>query len=247
MHRGIAWLIVLAALGLGAGCVANGGDEGMLVLRNIEATTTSGSCVFTGAVSETGLAQGSLSVTTSVVTKVGYQVAPQIKSRITADTGQEDLRTIVIRGANVDITFPGSSLFSAAELADLKARTLTHFMAPFSGFLPPNGGITDIPFEVIPAELMARVADKTDFDGTLALASFKIVGDLGGSDVTSQTFQFPVTLHKAPSLVDNGACSALPASFVPSTGNPCFPGQDGTTDCCTNQGHPVCPAVGTGG
>lgn len=250
MHRGIAWLIVfgaVGALGAGAGCVANGGDEGILVLRNIEATASSGGCVFTGAASETGLAQGSLSVTTSVLTKVGYQVAPQIKSRIIAATGQEDLRTIVIRGANVDITFPGSSLFSAAELADLKASTLTHFMAPFSGFLPPNGGITDIPFEVIPAELMARVANKTDFDGTLALASFHIVGDLGGSDVTSQTFQFPVTLHKAPAFVDNGACSALPASFVPSTGNPCFPAQDGTTDCCTNQGHPVCPAVGTGG
>jgi hypothetical protein len=240
MHRGIACLI---GLGLAAGCAANGGDESILVLRNIVAAANGGSCVFTGSTSETGLASGALDVTLLQ----GYQIAPQIKSRITAVTGQEDLRTILIRGANVDIAFPNSTVFSAAELADFKSRALTHFMAPFSGFLPPNGGMADIPFEVIPAELALAAAAKTTFTTALAVASFQIVGDLGGGEVTSQTFQYPVTMVNGGFTVDNGPCLLLASSFVPRIGNPCFSGQDGPTDCCSQSGRPlVCPAVGMG-
>ena len=239
MHRAIACLI---GLGLAAGCAANGGDEGLIVLRNIIASATGGSCVFTGTASETGLAQGALDVSLMQ----GYEIAPQIKSRITAVTGQEDLRTILVRGANVDITFPNSTVFTTADLADFKSRALTHFMAPFSGFIPPNGGTADIPFEVIPAELAVAVAAKK-IDILLAMASFQVVGDLGGGEVTSQTFHFPVTLVNGGFTIDNGPCLLLASSFMPRVGNPCFPGQDGPTDCCSQAGRPlVCPAVGMG-
>jgi hypothetical protein len=247
MHRGIARLIVFGALGLGAGCAANGGDESILVLRNIFPPSTGG-CTFTSTSMEIGLPQGSLSVPDSVGSGVGYQVVPQLKSRITAATGQEDQRTVLFRGANVDITFPGSSLFSAAELAAMKASTQTHFMIPFSGFLPPNGSLADAPFELMPAELMATVMAKPGFAGVLALASFQVVGELGGGDVTSQTFQYPVSLSMDTFVINNGACSALSSKFVPRTGgNPCNIIQDGKTDCCTDTGRLVCPAVGTGG
>jgi hypothetical protein len=248
MHRGIARLIVFGALGLGAGCLANGGDESMLVLRNIVPMVTTTGCTTNSTTAELGLAGGSLSVTPSTgLQLVGYHVIAQLQSRITANTGQESQRTILLRGANVDITFPGSSLFSAAELAAMKASTLTHFMIPFSGFLPPNGSLADAPFELIPADLATTVGAKPNFTGVLALATFQVVGDLGGGDVTSQKFQYPVSFVPEPYIVNNGACSALSASFKPRVGDVCNLGQDGATDCCTDTGRLVCPAVGTGG
>jgi hypothetical protein len=251
MHRGIARLIVFGAVGAlvaGAGCLANGGDEGMLVLRNIVPMATTTGCTYNSTAAEFGLAQGSLSVTAPTGFQlVGYHVIAQLQSRITADTGQESQRTILLRGANIDIAFPGSPLFSAAELSSLASSGLTHFMAPFSGFLLPNGSLADAPFELIPADLAAAVGAKPNFTGVQALATFQVVGALGGGDVTSQKFRYPVAFVPEKYIVDNGACSALSSSFKPRTGDLCNLGQDGATDCCTDQGHLVCPAVGTGG
>jgi hypothetical protein len=223
-----------------AGCAANGGDEGILVLKNVVPTASTIGCSFTSMETETSLVRGALEVRVAN----GYLFIAQLKSRITAVAGQESQRTIFTRGANVDLAFPDATVFSAA---DLNAKDLLHFMTPFSAPIAPNGGVTDVLFELIPPEVGAALAAKTGFTTTVAQTSFTVVGDLAGGDVTSQKFQYSVTISSGGFQHDNGPCAALSASFVPRVGNPCNAGQDGIIDCCTDAtNHAVCPAVGRG-
>lgn len=230
-----------------AGCAANGGDEGLLVLKNVvPAASTGGSCSFSSQETEVSLVRGSLDVSFGV----GYEFIAQVKSRITALAGQEAQRTVFTRGANIDLAFADTALFSASDLTALNAKNLLHFMVPFTAPISPNGGVTDVLFELIPPELSAAAAAKS-FTSTTLLATFTIVGDLAGGDVTSQKFQFTVTLTNGGARNIKGTCASLSASFTPRVGSPCNPFQDGIVDCCTeldnmNNVVDVCPAVGTG-
>lgn len=237
---GLAAGLAGAALG---GCVASGGDESMLVLKSVAppAMASGGVCAFTASETEPQLGHGVLDVSTGV----GYHFVAQIKSRLTAATGQEDARTILLRGANVDITFPAPGTLDP-QIADLQSKGLLHFMVPISGALPPNGSLADAEFELIPAGV-ATALDAATFTSTVAQATFTIVGDLAGGNASSQEFHYSVTLGKQNLRVNRGPCSSLPKSATVNTGNPCFPGQDIAMDCCTVPGSAdVCPAVGTG-
>jgi hypothetical protein len=255
MQRGTGTLRSLGLVGfiglgaLAAGCTASGGDESILVLKNVAPpmSATGGVCLYGVTGTEAGIAQGVLDVAAGTP----YRFIAQLKSRITANTGQEDQRTILTRGANVDLKFDDASLLSAADLADLQAQNRLHFMAPFSVALAPNGGLGDAPIDLVPVEVAAAVAKaaaaKPDFTSTAIQATFTVVGDLAGGNVTSQLFPYTVALVNGGLLNDKGLCSTLPSSFAPHTGNPCYPGQDFSEDCCTSPtGASVCPAVGTG-
>jgi hypothetical protein len=235
---------VLAFGALAAGCTASGGDESILVLKNVAppAGATGGVCTFSASESEPVLVHGVLDTSAGT----GYEFTAQLKSRITADTGQDDQRTIFVRGANVDLAFSDSSAVTAAELADLQSKNLLHFMAPFSAPLPPNGGIADTSFELIPAEIAALLDAKAGFTTTALEATFTVVGELAGDNVSSQVFHYSVTLGHAILLANRGPCASLPSTFTARTGNACFPGQDFAIDCCTAGATPVCPAVATG-
>jgi hypothetical protein len=238
MQRGTRLVLVTLA-GVVTGCVASGGDESMLVLKNVLPREK---CTFAPADTETGITAGAIDVRSGT----GYLFTAQIKSRVTAAIGQEDQRTILLSGANVDVAFPGSTLFTADELAGLKTATLTHFKSLFTSPLTP-GGLLDAQFELLPGALIDAVAAKAGFTSVVALATFTVVGGFPGSDddLTSQAFQYPVTILKDGLISDHGACSALPASFAPRLGNSCNPGQDFVVDCCTSGTVLQCPAVGT--
>lgn len=235
---GLAAAAAGAALG---GCVASGGDESMLVLKNVAPpiTATGGVCTFTASDTEAGLVHGVLDVSTGF----GYQFVAQVKSRLSATADQEDARTIFFRGANVDLAFPDAGALGT-QIADLKSKGLLHFMAPISGALPPNGSLADTGFELIPAGVATALNATTGFTSTVVQATFTIVGDLAGGNASSQEFHYSVTLGKQ-NLIDNqGPCSALPQNFTARTGNVCYPGQDFVLDCCASPtGTPVCPAV----
>jgi hypothetical protein len=241
MQRGIVTLGSTLGIGLAAltgGCTASGGDASIIVLRNVLPQT---GCVLTAMTSEVGVAQGAL----DAQFQRGYVFSAQLKSRITATTASADQRTIFIEGANVDIAFPGSTLFSADDLASLKASGLTHFKSEFSTIIAPSG-LSDVGFELIPAELVVMAANKPGFTSVVADTSFTVLGELAGGEVTSQIYHYPVTILGAGLLHVTGNCSDLASSFTPRIGNPCNPGQDGIVDCCRDPaGRNVCPAVGT--
>jgi hypothetical protein len=222
MQRGmIVATLAVATLG---GCTADGGEDGAIfVLKNVAAST---GCVTTAAADELGISHGSL----DTLLPRGYLFIAQTKSRLSAIAGTEDQRTILISGARVDVTFPGSSLFDATELAELKTAGLTHFRQLFTAPLAPNGGITDVGFELIPASLVQRMTAKAG--GPLrveTVATFTIEGHQAGNDVESQEFAYPITIATGSSIVNHGAC---PIEGTVRPGSPCNPVQDGVVDCC---------------
>jgi hypothetical protein len=159
----------------------------------------------------------------------------QMKSRITALDDQEDQRTIITSGANVDIAFPNSTLFSAAELTKLQDDRLTKFKALFTAPIMPNGGIKDAGFGLIPEELVARIAAKADLTKSFrieAVATFTVVGDMSGQRIESQAFSYPVTIGNGLSVFVAGPCP-LPSTFGSvHPGYSCNSMQDGQVDCC---------------
>ncbi|HEX8113950.1 MAG TPA: hypothetical protein VF516_39735 [Kofleriaceae bacterium] len=237
---GLAAVAAVAALG---GCVASGEDGSMLVLKSVAPpiTATGGVCMFMPSDTEGELPRGVLDVSGGV----GYQFVAQVASRITADPGQEAARTIFFRGANVDLTFPDAGALGA-QIADLQSKGLLHFMSSISGDLPPNG-LADKSFELIPRGVAAELNTAAGFTSTVVQATFTVVGDMGGGNVSSQPFHYSVTLGKQNLITDLGPCSSVSKSFMPHTGNLCAPGQDFPVDCCESSATTLkCPAVGTG-
>lgn len=232
-------LAVAVAIPGAGGCVADGGDESMLVLKNV---LPKDKCTFSPGENETGITAGAIDAQVGT----GYLFTAQIKSRVTAAAGQEDQRTILLSGANVDVTFPDATLFTAAELTNLRDTAVTHFRSLFTSPLTPNGGVLDAQFELLPAELVAAVVAKGR-DAVVVLANFKVTGAFPGSDgeLTSQSFSYPVTILKQGLVNDKGPCGSVSSSFVPRVGNSCNPGQDFAVDCCTGTAGLECPAVGT--
>ena len=244
MQRGLAILIAVVFSGTAlGGCTTDGEDGGILVLKNVAADMN---CVANASATELAIPHGSL----DLLLPGGYLFIAQMKSRITALVGQEDQRTIIIQGANIDISFPGSTFFSDTELADLKAMHLTQFRQTFSNALTPHGGIADAVFTLIPGELTARIAAKIDLTKRFrleTLATFTIDGVMSGGVVTSQPFSDPITIGNGVTVNILGNCPLPSGSPTPRTGYACNPGQDGVVDCCVtgplSTTPPTCPAT----
>lgn len=241
------WIAALVAA-LAGGCLADGGDGGILVLKNVQAGA---GCVTSGTDNEVSIGRGSL----ELLLPNDYLFIAQMRSRVTALDGQEDQRTIITTGAKVDITFPGSTLFSDAELADLKAQGLTRFKSVFSVPIAPNGGLADGGFTLIPKELVEKIAVKAGAGRDFRLqvdAKFTVEGDMSGETVVSQPFVYGVTVGNFLTVsipIEEGtgreASCPLPSSFgTPRTGYVCNAAQDGVIDCCRGvTGALICPAT----
>jgi hypothetical protein len=236
---GVGQRLGFAVVVLLGGCLADGSDGGILVLKNVHADET---CTASSSETEVAVGHGTL----DLLLPSNYVFIAQMKSRIMALDGQEDQRTILVQGAKVDIAFPDSSLFTAAELGDLQASHLTRFKSLFSAVLVPDA-IQDGSFVLIPAGLVQAIAAKTDFSKAVrieAVATFTIEGDMSGTTVVSQAFTYPVTIGNSVTVNVPGTCD-LPKSFgMPRVGYSCNPAQDGIVDCCRGpSGNLVCPAT----
>lgn len=234
----LALTSVVVALG---GCVADSGDESIIVMKNVHAGEN---CLASNSDTEVGVARGTL----DLLMPSGYVFVAQLKSRIVASTTDDkDQRTIFTTGANVDITFPGSTLFSASELAQLSASGLTRFKQPFVAPITPNGGIIDVPFVAFPEELVELIAAKVDLSKKYrleALVTFTVRGKLANGDVSSQPYAYAVTIGNGVVVSVLGDCSSIGSASSVRTGYACNPGQDGVVDCCiTNADTLMCPAV----
>ncbi|MGE0401550.1 MAG: hypothetical protein AB7T06_32915 [Kofleriaceae bacterium] len=174
-----------------------------------------------------------------------YLIFPQMKSRITTtDNSQLEQRTIQIRGARVTLDFKDSAVGSLVSAPNKKFSTL------FSGPLAPNSGsATDGIFTLIPDEALAEIAaGKTTADDfeTEVVGKIVVYGDLAGDEVTSQEFQFPVTICTKCVFGNMTGGGVIPTCPLPAAraGNACNPYQDGVVDCCldaTANNELVCP------
>lgn len=228
---------ILMTLGLGlVACAADNGGEAIYLSKNVAPGT---GCTFSATAAEQFTAHG----TFSMFATRGYRMYPQMVSQLTATDAQTQARTIQVRGARVDLTFADPSLSGFPS-------ELTRFQSLFSAPLPPNGGIADGAFELVPAELAAMVASRlgvtmmsTEHVRTEVIAKVVVFGDLAGDEVVSQEFQFPVTLCNDCVTKNLGNCPLPHDTVLVNGGNVCNPFQDGTVDCCTANNELVCPAV----
>lgn len=246
MHRGNVAPMGLAFVALLGGCMADGGDGGILVTRNVVADNM---CVTLGSESEATRAHGTL----DVLLGTSYTFIAQMKSRITAIAGSEDQRTIITTGAKIDIAFPGSTLFSADELTELRTSGLTRFKSPFTQVILPNGGVSDGFFDLIQDTLTQRIRQKMDLSKSNrieAIATFTIEGTMAGDTVTSQPFSYAITIGNEINVNLMGDCPVAKGTD-PREGYACNAAQDGIVDCCGTRnvsGAPDlttlrCPAV----
>lgn len=232
--------LVPIALAVSAGaCVADSGDEGILVLKNVAAAE---GCTFDGTEAEPSITHGSLDLTLGT----GYLFIAQMKSRITALDDQIDQRTVITNGANVDLTFPSPSTLSDSEIAGLESAGLMKYRQLFSAPLLPNGGIADAGFTLIPAAVTRALSDlaatKEQPFEVEALATFTITGRMSDGDVASQPFAYPVTIGVGQTVNVVGQCP-LPMGTDVRPGYTCNPGQDGVVDCCMEGTALRCPAT----
>lgn len=250
MQRLSGTILLGTALGaLALGACANGGDEGILVTKNVVPGV---GCVFLGDPTEEFFSSG----TVNTHSNAGYLFAPQLESRVTAPMTDTQDRTIITTGANVDITFADTTFGDSLALDP----SLTHFSQPFSVQLPPitagvetvaDGQFTMIPQAIIDAINNAMPglgsANAPNFQ-TLLLVEFQVLGTMAGTDVSSQKFDYGVTVGNHVLVDDLGDCPITNgATILP--GDPCNLFQDEQVSCCRDPNNPdpnnnlICPAA----
>ena len=229
--------LVLASLVVPlVGCVAadGAGDEAIYVTKALAANDD---CSFSASENAQYIGHGVI----TAFSPAPYLIHPQLKSRVTTtDSSQQDLKTIQIRGARVNLEFKDASVGARVTAAHKKFETL------FSAPLAPNAGsVTDTTFEMIPEGALASIAASigpTDDFATEVVGKLVVYGDLAGDEVVSQEFQFPVTICSNCITVNLGTCP-LPATTSIRAGNACNVFQDGIVDCCDTGSGLLCPGI----
>lgn len=238
-----------------AGCAAD--EYGSFVILNNNAPPTSGACEFTADENNAFLTRGQLSIASTS----SYLLNPLFASRLKAEMGKELQRTVALHGARVDLVVGpivtiegGVSTTIDIDPTDPELGKdvggITKFQSLFSAALPPNG-LSAATFDLVPTQVIEAVVARAQPSATRAvhaqvLANVEAFGDLQGTEIVGDPYQYPVTICNDCVVTFLGDCSAIPLGTTGRAGNPCNPFQDGALDCCTGaQGQQVCPSVGT--
>jgi hypothetical protein len=225
---------------------ADKGDEGMFILNNT-APPAGATCMLTGDPAQPLIAAGEISYLAAAA-GTGYVFTPLIESRITANMGDEALRTIHLEGANVTVAVANGGMSQS-------------YTALFAGSVAPNGGSTNVAFEVLPASSISALgmANAVSGTNTEVVASITVYGTLGGGRIDGEPFQYPITIVAPGKGIVTGvgsmdtvasggiSCGATTLPAASTTTNGCNPYQDGVLSCClSNVGgtvHEVCPPL----
>jgi hypothetical protein len=223
------------------GCVSQG-DEGMTVINN---TAVSGdTCTLSGGEDQPFKSHGQI----YALSPIGYTLTPLISSRVTLGTevNADPLqKTIFLRGADVTLTLKAISVETGGQFTVTQKDTVVEqFGVLFAGSLPPSGSV-NVAFEVIPPATLRSIlgmAGAPSTSGVTAevVASVVVRGDLGGDEVKSNTFEYPISVCTDCVINVTGNC---PAAGTPRTGDACNMFQDGIVDCCVAPDNTLtCPA-----
>ncbi len=220
--------LVLAGASL-SGCVADDAASAMVILSNQVPDQGDNGCVVPVGEGGEFRQAGQLDVT-AVDFNSGafYEIYPAVESRLES-TDDELQRTIAVKGSDV-------------QILDAEGGVIDEFSRLFSGSLRPGGQAT----------FVVRVLDAAQIDGLnvsagqvrTIVARFTIFGDLGGDEVETATFDYPIDICNGCLIADLGSCESVPENFAARTGGECNAFQDAPLDCCELNSNQVCPAVG---
>jgi len=226
---------LLALLVVGA--CSNGGDEPMFILGNTAQMVGATDCTYTGDPSQPITTAGQV----SIASPMGYQVSPLIQSRITSPTDEVLERTIEIQGATVELSVPnggGNITLDSDEAA---------FQQFFAVDVPPSSS-ANVQFNLIPQTIFTKVAalgalgDTTNPIAVELVAQVTLFGQFGGTRVTGETWQYPVTICNDCVVDVHPPMCPMTVTTI-RTGDPCNPFQDGTVDCCVDMTDPTMPML----
>jgi hypothetical protein len=209
------------------GCANDSGDKTILVLNNLAAVSDDNKCVIAPSEDSTG----------SLDSPNSYLLFPLVKNLAT-DPGGALLsqRTFFAQGARIAVSSSDAAV-QAAIGANGKYTQLSSFS------VKPNG-LAAFGIPLIPSRVGALIAPTLSSAKPTAqlVATIEIFGLLGGGEVTSQPFDFPVEACVGCAGQIVGPCASLPMDFKANPGNPCNPFQDGVIDCCSTPSGAICPA-----
>jgi hypothetical protein len=238
---GAVGLIGLAAL---AGCAEDAGDGALRIIRN-QAIEDDGGCVVSSSLTTNGRSGGTI----EVASPADYVLTPVIQNYASSASNKLiSQRTAFLEGARIDLSFANPDLFTAAELAALEEDDLLKFSIGFSAAVLPDSGTAGVGFSIVPAELLRRIQPKLAAAGnsTVINVRLRVFGEMGGGEVESESFFYPVTVcdsTKVPCVIASTFTCGATGVPTPRPGNACNPYQDGPVDCCVVSGTLTCPGV----
>jgi hypothetical protein len=210
-----------------AACAPEDGDVTIIIQNNKAPDPTS--CVV--ALEEGGLFISRGSVSTSLANT--YFMNPLIKNLASSEGGTLlSNRTFFGEGFRVTLSSPDSALQAAINTS---SYTVAHGYSA-----GPDNGLAIVGTDVLPSGLLPSL-DAASTSGTL-LISLTAFGLMGGTEVESNAFVFPVLVGATPNVRNLGNCAQLPDNFV-SEAVSCLGFQDNITQCCVGPtNNLVCPA-----
>jgi hypothetical protein len=218
------------AFAVSPACVADSGDGSMLILFNTVPTASDTGCTIPTEEGGSFRQSGRIDVLApDVFSAASYELYPIVESRLES-LGDEAQRTIAVHGAEVTLQSTDGALND-------------EFTRVFSGSLRP-GGQTSFSVQVVDAEHLRSLSVGENETVTI-IASVKIFGDLQGSEIESDPFDYPIDVCNGCLIGLLGDCDSLPSDFDARTGGECNAFQDGPLDCCTLNGEDICPAIST--
>src|SRR5262249_50759616 len=148
-----------------------------------------------------------------------------------ASTTMPNAHSFIFHGADVTLRSDGSAA-STALIAQLNARNLIKRTQYVSGTIPA-GGTTGIGWPLIDFEQTVAIGDAiTEEDFIQVIAHSAVFGTVDGGNITSDPFDFPVTVCKGCLIEDLGPCATLSSSVTIHKGGVCNKLQDSLFSCC---------------
>lgn len=234
-HRPLLSSLCAATLVAGfAGCAPEGGDKVVLITNNVAAPVDT--CVLT--VSEAGPFRSSGIV--DVLFPGAYFMLPQIENLATSNDGTLiSNRTFFAEGFRVVLSSPDAA--THAVIGSLS------YSIPKGFTVAPDGGGFIASLRLLEPSVIELIAPTIPPNRpAIVIASVELIGNMGGDQVTSNKFEYPIEFCVGCLIRDLGPCDQLdPAFTLTIKGNACNPGQDDAVQCCTVPGNYVCPAIGT--
>ncbi len=231
-------LLSSALLAIPSGCAPDDDDSSLIMLHNLAPDE---GCTTSPNLSETALGSGVIDVNATQ----GYFFTPLVQN--TASTLEGAIlvsqRLALVEGVNVKVTFPQGAL-SDGTISSLNDSNLLEFSQRFSVTVQPDDGLLALSFFALPVQLLAALRGQTGV-GLDANVEVQLFGTMGGSDIESQEFNYPVFICEGCLANYVGTCETAPAN--PRTGGNCQVLQDGIVDCCgpSPAGPLTCPSVNT--
>jgi hypothetical protein len=226
-------------------CVAGCTDTNyqIFILRN---QVIQDGCIIPAGDGTVYVSSGRLDVTSPVpggnFENPGYLFSPALQNGATLSQSLPNAHTFFMGGADVELRGTGS-MDSQILVAALRARNLNARTQLFSGSIEPEGKV-GVAFPIIDEEQTAAIGD---FLGTGDLSSvvahMTIFGQMDGTKITSDPFDYPVEVCKGCLIEPLGNCADLSSMTTIHKGSPCGGLQDALLSCCTQDTRLVCPAI----